>query len=80
LKPTALGTGYADGAWWPRSRDLVAELPMHTAASPDHTLTAGELLAAGVRDTFDRTESSTARERWDHEGGHADARDDAAAV
>jgi hypothetical protein len=30
LKPTAPTTrdaGYVDGAWWPRSRDLVAELP-----------------------------------------------------
>lgn len=30
LKPAAPnpgGTGYVDGAWWPRSRDLAAELP-----------------------------------------------------
>lgn len=27
LKPGALPTGYVDGAWWPRSVDLVAELP-----------------------------------------------------
>ena len=26
-KPTAPTTGYVDGAWWPRSRDLTAELP-----------------------------------------------------
>ena len=27
LKPTAPITGRVDGAWWPRSRDLAAELP-----------------------------------------------------
>jgi hypothetical protein len=27
LKPKAPITGYVDGAWWPRSRDLPAELP-----------------------------------------------------
>jgi hypothetical protein len=27
LKPKARATGYVDGAWWPRSDDLVAELP-----------------------------------------------------
>ena len=27
LKPTAHGTGYVDGAWWPRSDDLMTELP-----------------------------------------------------
>ncbi len=27
LKPKAPTTGYVDGAWWPRSRDLSAELP-----------------------------------------------------
>jgi hypothetical protein len=27
LKPKAPRTGYVDGAWWPRSRDLSAELP-----------------------------------------------------
>ena len=27
LKPRAAATGYVDGAWWPRSRDLTAELP-----------------------------------------------------
>jgi hypothetical protein len=27
LKPKAPVTGYVDGAWWPRSRDLAAELP-----------------------------------------------------
>ncbi|MFC0114069.1 DUF5994 family protein [Kibdelosporangium aridum] len=26
LKPNAPPTGYVDGAWWPRSRDLAAEL------------------------------------------------------
>ncbi|MEU0883868.1 DUF5994 family protein [Lentzea sp. NPDC005914] len=27
LRPQALTTGYVDGAWWPPSRDLAAELP-----------------------------------------------------
>lgn len=27
LKPVAPGAGHVDGAWWPRSRDLQAELP-----------------------------------------------------
>src|SRR5437763_4998905 len=27
LKPKAPATGYVDGAWWPTSRDLTAELP-----------------------------------------------------
>jgi len=27
LKPKAPATGHVDGAWWPRSRDLTAELP-----------------------------------------------------
>ena len=27
LKPRAPTTGYVDGAWWPRSRELSAELP-----------------------------------------------------
>ncbi|WP_410639151.1 DUF5994 family protein [Amycolatopsis sp. lyj-346] len=27
LKPKAPTTGYVDGAWWPTSRDLTAELP-----------------------------------------------------
>jgi hypothetical protein len=27
LKPTAHGSAYVDGAWWPRSDDLMTELP-----------------------------------------------------
>ena len=27
LKPKAPTTGWADGGWWPRSRNLAAELP-----------------------------------------------------
>ena len=27
VKPDAPATGFVDGAWWPASRDLVAELP-----------------------------------------------------
>lgn len=32
LKPETPGTGYVDGAWWPRSRELAAELPELLAA------------------------------------------------
>jgi hypothetical protein len=32
LKPQAPATGYVDGAWWPRSRDLSTELPSLLAA------------------------------------------------
>ena len=31
LKPKAPRTGYVDGAWWPRSHDLAAELPIERA-------------------------------------------------
>jgi hypothetical protein len=32
LKPEAPTTGFVDGAWWPGSRDLAAELPALVAA------------------------------------------------
>ncbi|MFD9701207.1 DUF5994 family protein [Lentzea sp. NPDC059081] len=32
LRPEARATGYVDGAWWPRSRNLAAELPALLAA------------------------------------------------
>ncbi|WP_405166238.1 DUF5994 family protein [Nocardia sp. NBC_01499] len=32
LKPTAPKTGYVDGAWWPHSDELAAELPALLAA------------------------------------------------
>lgn len=32
LKPEAPITGFVDGAWWPASRDLAAELPALVAA------------------------------------------------
>ncbi|MEV4049794.1 DUF5994 family protein [Amycolatopsis sp. NPDC049688] len=32
LKPAAPATGYVDGAWWPSTRDLAAELPALLAA------------------------------------------------
>jgi hypothetical protein len=32
LKPEAPATGFVDGAWWPASRDLAAELPALAAA------------------------------------------------
>ncbi len=35
LKPPAPATGHVDGGWWPRSRDLAAELPVLLAAVTD---------------------------------------------
>jgi len=35
LKPEAPTTGYVDGAWWPHSRDLTAELPTLLPALTD---------------------------------------------
>lgn len=35
LKPVAPATGAVDGAWWPRDRDLAAELPALFAAVSD---------------------------------------------
>jgi hypothetical protein len=32
LKPAAPSSGHVDGSWWPRSRDLAAELPTLLAA------------------------------------------------
>jgi len=32
LKPAAPATGHVDGGWWPRTRDLAAELPALLAA------------------------------------------------
>src|SRR2546429_6174405 len=45
LKPAAPVTGYVDGAWWPRNRDLSAELPSLLAA-------LGSRLARIVRGTY----------------------------
>lgn len=35
LKPEAPLSGHVDGSWWPRSRDLAAELPTLLAAVTD---------------------------------------------
>lgn len=35
LKPQAAPTGFVDGVWWPRSRDLATELPPLLAALTD---------------------------------------------
>ncbi|GAA2816508.1 DUF5994 family protein [Crossiella cryophila] len=40
LKPQARVTGYVDGAWWPRTRDLAAEL---TALLPVLTIRLGRV-------------------------------------
>ena len=48
LKPIAPITGYVDGAWWPRSRDLTTELPALLVA-----LTAR--LGCGARVAFNLT-------------------------
>ncbi|WP_206055230.1 DUF5994 family protein [Nocardia sp. CS682] len=61
LKPKAPKTGYVDGAWWPHSEDLAAELPALLAAVADRigpihhvaypldewARTTGELVIAG---------------------------------
>lgn len=58
VKPPAPTTGYVDGAWWPRSRDLPAELPALL-----------EQLAAKVeRVTYNLTAWPPARRRIVHEG------------
>ena len=35
LKPESTTTGFVDGAWWPASRDLAAEMPSLLAALGD---------------------------------------------
>ncbi|HEY7593987.1 MAG TPA: DUF5994 family protein [Actinophytocola sp.] len=35
VAPSAADLGYVDGAWWPRTRDLTAELPALFAALAD---------------------------------------------
>ena len=35
LKPESATTGFVDGAWWPASRDLAAEMPSIVAALGD---------------------------------------------
>src|SRR6476620_8200001 len=35
LKPESATTGFVDGAWWPTSRDLAAEMPSLIAALAD---------------------------------------------
>jgi hypothetical protein len=44
LKPGMPRTGAVDGAWWPRSRDLVAEVPALVSAFP---ATAGRVQRVG---------------------------------
>jgi len=53
LRPKALTTGYVDGAWWPRSRDLAAELPALLAVL---TVRLGEI----PRVSYNLTEWETA--------------------
>ena len=59
LKPKAPRTGYVDGGWWPRSRDLVAELPE----------LAEILTGAGALVSEPRSTSDDAKARWQAEGG-----------
>src|SRR5439155_16889727 len=58
LRPEAPTTGHVDGAWWPRSRDLAAELPALLAAlaarlgrvhrvGPDNVDSVEDLLSTG---------------------------------
>jgi hypothetical protein len=76
LRPKALTTGYVDGAWWPRSRDLAAELPALLAvltvrlggfwSRPPHTVdvVAGDRRRVDVRDASESTVDA-----WETEGG-----------
>lgn len=54
LRPKALTTGYVDGAWWPRSRDLATELPALLAV-------LAVRLGAISRVSYNLTEWDTAR-------------------
>ena len=38
LKPESATTGFVDGAWWPASRDLAAEMPALLAALGDQVV------------------------------------------
>jgi len=38
LKPDSATTGFVDGAWWPASRDLAAEMPALLAALGDQVV------------------------------------------
>jgi hypothetical protein len=53
LKPDMPRTGYVDGAWWPRSRDLRAELPELIAALSSRI---GRTVGAIERVGFGRTQ------------------------
>jgi hypothetical protein len=44
LKPTAHGRGYVDGAWWPRSDDLITELSDLIAALSVHLGTVSRVI------------------------------------
>jgi hypothetical protein len=61
MKSAAPTTGYVDGAWWPRSRDLAAELPALLA-----TLTARS--GSGVRVAYNLTAWDTAARRVEIDG------------
>ncbi|MBB5960674.1 hypothetical protein FHS29_007302 [Saccharothrix tamanrassetensis] len=46
LKPVAPPSGHVDGAWWPGSRDLVAELPALVEVLADRIGVAGRVVFA----------------------------------
>jgi hypothetical protein len=46
LKRTAHGGGYVDGAWWPRTDDVIAELPN---PKPGNVSTVDTLLMISVK-------------------------------
>jgi hypothetical protein len=56
LRPKAPTTGHVDGAWWPRSRDLAAELPSLLAA-------LGARLGDILRVSYNLTEWNSAPRR-----------------
>lgn len=77
--PRAPRHGAVDGAWWPRTTDLVAEgtetataqALLSAASQPGNELTTDELVAAGTRQSLDHAQNAAALRRWDDEGGHS---------
>jgi hypothetical protein len=77
--PRAPRRGAVDGAWWPRTTDLVAEgtetataqALLSAASQPGNELTTDELVAVGTRQSLDHAQNAAALCRWDSEGGHS---------
>ncbi len=48
-----------------------AQALLSAASRPDNEFTADELMAAGTRQSHERTQNEAALHRWDDEGGHS---------